>query len=545
VLEIKRDVVQDGKTIGKVVLLASRQSVIAQQEEIKGCFVALESGIKTLCDSSADDFHRQMTQETQQSLTWGLLGAVVAVIVGGIAAFRIAGSISRPLKKAVDVLEAFAAGDLTQRLNLHTQDEMGRMAGALNVAVESAAANLEKVRLAAQNEKELQARQTEETKLRIDLQRHQTEELQRKVDDMLQAINAVAKGDYSRRVEAVGNDAIAQMGRGLQKFFDDKNAAEQREREQLERERRQQELTQRKVDDLLAVVGAAAQGDLTKQISVSGDDAVDQLAAGIKQMLQDLSSVIGQVAESANQFGEGARVIADSSQSLAQGSQSQFSNVQQMNSEIEKLVHSIEAVRLNALEADKIAAQANQLAEEGSAAVQKSIASMGEISNGAKQISEIIKVISEIAGQTNLLALNAAIEAARAGEHGMGFAVVADEVRKLAERSNHAAKEISTLITESTNRVEEGAQLSDQTGEALKKILNSVEATAAQIAQIASVTKQQSANAQEVVKAIQEVASVAEQASAGSEEMASSSEELGAQAGCLRDIVKRFRVSSL
>ena len=80
------------------------------------------------------------------------------------------------------------------------------------------------------------------------------------------------------------------------------------------------------------------------------------------------------------------------------------------------------------------------------------------------QIAEIIQVISEIASQTNLLALNAAIEAARAGEHGMGFAVVADEVRKLAERSNQAAGEISSLIKESTIRVQEGAQLSEETG---------------------------------------------------------------------------------
>ena len=46
------------------------------------------------------------------------------------------------------------------------------------------------------------------------------------------------------------------------------------------------------------------------------------------------------------------------------------------------------------------------------------------------------------------------------------------------------------------------------------------------IAEIATATVEQAANAQEVSKAIQSVAQVTEQSAAGSEEMASSSEEL-------------------
>ena len=134
-----------------------------------------------------------------------------------------------------------------------------------------------------------------------------------------------------------------------------------------------------------------------------------------------------------------------------------------------------------------------------------------------------------------MLALNAAIEAARAGEHGLGFAVVADEVRKLAERSRAAAKEITSLIKASTQRVADGATLSEQAGESLVKIVQGVEETAASIAKIARATSEQSASAAEVSKAIQDVSSFTETS-------ASSAEELGAQAASLKGLISGFKV---
>ncbi|MDY0167305.1 MAG: methyl-accepting chemotaxis protein [Thermoguttaceae bacterium] len=292
-----------------------------------------------------------------------------------------------------------------------------------------------------------------------------------------------------------------------------------------------------------ATMQRMARKDFSQPVRTQYPGDYGQLRDNVNLVVANMCDAIGQINESAAQFNEGSRVIAESAQTLASGAQEQSSSVEEITASIEQLSRSVESVRGNAQEADTVSKETSRLAEQGGTAVRKSAEAMEMIRTSSEQIAEIIQVISEIASQTNLLALNAAIEAARAGEHGMGFAVVADEVRKLAERSNQAAGEITSLIKESSTRVQEGANLSRETEESLKQIIGGVEATAAKIAEIATATVEQAAGADEVSKAIQGVAQVTEQSAAGSEEMASSSEELGAQAAALKELVEQFRTN--
>jgi methyl-accepting chemotaxis protein len=297
-----------------------------------------------------------------------------------------------------------------------------------------------------------------------------------------------------------------------------------------------------RVNQLMTVVQAIANGDLTKEVDVVGDDDLGRLGESVKRMSNDLRELIGQVIESAGQQNEGARAISESSQNLSEGAQSQAASIEEMSASIEDLVRSIQVISESSSEARLQAESTAELAKSGGNSVNEAISSMRLIQKSSEQINDIIQVISEIASQTNLLALNAAIEAARAGEHGLGFAVVADEVRKLAERSSLAAKEITQLIKESTRRVAEGADLSEKVGKSLSSIVQAVEQSATGIARIADSTETQAGSAKEVQLAIRSVGKTTESNAAASEEMAASSEELGAQATTLQELVARFKV---
>jgi methyl-accepting chemotaxis protein len=79
----------------------------------------------------------EVAASAEQLRNFTIIVAGIAAVLIAVLAFLLAGSIARPLKASVGLLERVAEGDLTQRMDVNSVDETGRMAIALNRTLDS------------------------------------------------------------------------------------------------------------------------------------------------------------------------------------------------------------------------------------------------------------------------------------------------------------------------------------------------------------------------------------------------------------------------
>jgi len=268
------------------------------------------------------------------------------------------------------------------------------------------------------------------------------------------------------------------------------------------------------------------------------------LAAWYNKFIDNLHEMISYVVEGSQNLGQAVEQISAGNQNLSQRTSEQASSLEEIAATIEEATVTVKNSGNNAVEANTLSNKTSKLATESSGLVDTAVQSINQISESSKKIGDIITVINDIAFQTNLLALNAAVEAARAGEMGRGFAVVAGEVRNLAQRSGTAAKEISQLIEDTQQKVENGTTFVNRSGEALKEIIHSVTEVGGMIHEIAAASEEQNRGMDQINIAVADLDQMTQQNASLVEETAAASEEMTNQARELLEMTGKFKLQS-
>jgi len=264
---------------------------------------------------------------------------------------------------------------------------------------------------------------------------------------------------------------------------------------------------------------AMGKGDLTTRLTIKSKDEVGELAHWFNSFIQELQTLIKEIAHNSNGVDSSSTGLSTISQDLSQDAGNwaeEVSSIATSSEQISMNISSVAAVMEEASINDgavatsteemsstikEVAGNSEKAFQITTQAVSKSDIAFQKLNNlrsSAVEIGKFTETITEISEQTNLLALNATIEAARAGEAGKGFAVVANEIKELARQTSEATQDIK-------KRIEDIQRSTDETVCEITEISKVISDANDVVAMIASTVEEQSVTTNEIAGNVTQV----------------------------------------
>jgi methyl-accepting chemotaxis protein len=191
--------------------LADLPTLVSEAAQADVLVAALSQMKQALMQRAADNAESAFA--TTRNITLAVILGAVALAVG--LGFFLARLICRPLSQAVRVLQCVGQGDFTGRLTVDTNDEMGQMAQAVNLAVDNMRQALLEVSVAAgsvSSASQQLAAASEEVASGAQQQASSLEETASSLEEMTSAVKQNADNARQANQLAAGSREAAESG---------------------------------------------------------------------------------------------------------------------------------------------------------------------------------------------------------------------------------------------------------------------------------------------------------------------------------------------
>jgi methyl-accepting chemotaxis protein len=475
----------------------------------------------------------------RQLVKYGLMSGGAALAVALVLAWLFTVATIRPVLAAVKAAGRASGGDLSARIDVRSQDEIGQLCATFNQVMD------------------------------------RIEESMRENSGYVEMLNAVPDPIYALddagRVTIANEATVRIAGKGRERITGQRCSAVFGVPEGSFRTAREATTDAQRVVEIGS--GQSRRSLRLVRVPLAGGGAVE-LAKDITDMvlkerelqknLEHIGTVNANIQEAGITLAEKLGEVASQIEQVRSGADVQSARAAETATAMEEMNSTVLEVARNASAAAENASAASKTATQGVQVVADAVTSitevqtriknlqqrMGTLGTQAEGIGQIIGVINDIADQTNLLALNAAIEAARAGDAGRGFAVVADEVRKLAEKTMTATKEVEQAVgaiqggareaigatEQAVDEIARSTEKANQSGQRLREIQSIVDSTAGQVQSIATAAEQQSASSEEITQAVDDMSRISNETAQGMSASAEAVDELERLAARLKEL---------